>query len=258
MKRSWLVWFTLSLALTCFSATGMAQGEDKDVGPPLEKSADYYVILHTTQGKIVGRFFTDKAPNTCRNFINLAEGTRPWLDPVSGKWVKRPFYDGLTFHRVIAGFMIQGGDPRGNGSGGPGYKFGDEFDPKLRHDRAGIWSMANSGVNTNGSQFFITDRDTPHLNDRHSVFGETVEGIEVVKKIANVAKGRNDRPATPVIIQRCEVVRVRKGADPSAKPWENPEMIIKKSTPAAAAAAAKPETKPADKPTSPAKAKESK
>lgn len=255
MKRNLPVWMMLSLALTCFWALGMAQGEDKDVGPPLDKSVDYYVVLHTTQGKIVGRFFTDKVPNTCRNFINLAEGTRPWQDSSSGKWVKRPFFNGLTFHRVIPDFMIQGGCPRGTGTGSPGYRFADEFDSKLRHDRDGIWSMANSGPNTNGSQFFITDRPTPHLNDRHSVFGETVEGIDVVKKIARVPKGRNDRPSTPVIIQRCEVLRVKKGEDPATKPWENPALLVKLAAAVSEAAAAPKPTKTDDKPTSPAKSR---
>lgn len=261
-----LIAAALSLALTAMGA--WAAGEEKDFGPQLDANADYYVTLHTTMGKVVGHLFTDKAPRTSRNFINLAEGTRPWRDDKSaGKWVRKPLYDGLTFHRVIPNFMIQGGDPRGNGSGGPGYKFEDEFDASLRHDRPGLWSMANSGKNTNGSQFFITERPTPHLDDKHSVFGETLEGQDICAKIARV-QTTDDRPSVPVVIQRCEIIRVKKGSDPKSKPWEKPELILKKAdaapaVPAPAAASkdaaakdrptAKPAAKPADTATSPSK-----
>jgi peptidyl-prolyl cis-trans isomerase A (cyclophilin A) len=121
--------------------------------------------------------------------------------------VKRPFYDGLVFHRVIDGFMIQGGDPLGNGTGGPGYKFGDEFSPKLRHAKAGILSMANAGANTNGSQFFITLAPTPWLDNRHSVFGEVVEGLDVVQKIGSSPTSPGDRPVKAITIQSLKILR---------------------------------------------------
>jgi peptidyl-prolyl cis-trans isomerase A (cyclophilin A) len=167
-----------------------------------------YAHFDTSEGRFTVRLFADEAPRTVENFVGLAEGTREWTDPASGKKQKTPLYNGVVFHRVIDGFMIQGGDPLGQGTGGPGYKFADEFHPSLRHSKPGILSMANSGPNTNGSQFFITLGPTPHLDNRHSVFGEVVEGMDVVKRIGNVRTGPRDRPVTDVVINTVTIERV--------------------------------------------------
>ena len=161
----------------------------------------------TSEGNFTIRLFDDKTPKTVANFVELAEGTREWADPKTGEKVKRPFYDGLAFHRIIQGFMIQGGCPLGTGTGGPGYKFADEFHPTLRHTKAGILSMANAGPGTNGSQFFITLAETPWLDNRHSVFGEVSEGMDVVEKIGKVQTGSGDRPVKPVTIQSMTIQR---------------------------------------------------
>ncbi len=162
----------------------------------------------TSEGGFRIRLFDEQVPNTVANFVGLAEGTKEFVDPKSGQKTTRPFYDGLVFHRVIDAFMIQGGDPLGTGTGGPGYRFADEFHPRLRHDKPGILSMANAGPNTNGSQFFITLVPTPWLDDRHSVFGEVVEGMEVVQKIGSARTSKpSDRPLTPIVIERVEIQR---------------------------------------------------
>src|SRR5712671_257176 len=161
-----------------------------------------YAHFTTSEGNFTARLFDAETPNTVANFTSLADGSKEWTDPRTGRKVKQPYYDGTVFHRVIAEFMIQGGDPLGQGTGGPGYKFADEFHPKLRHDKAGILSMANSGPNTNGGQFFITLAATPWLNDKHTVFGEVTEGMDVVKKIGNTQTTKPaDRPVKPITIQ---------------------------------------------------------
>jgi peptidyl-prolyl cis-trans isomerase A (cyclophilin A) len=159
-------------------------------------------------GNILVRLEEERAPNTVKNFVGLATGTQEWAHPRSGE-VQRgvPYYDGTIFHRVIPDFMIQGGDPLGQGTGGPGYRFADEFHPQLRHASPGVLSMANSGPGTNGSQFFITEVATPHLDNRHSVFGQVVSGVDVVRAIARVPKGPSDRPSKNVTIERVEVFR---------------------------------------------------
>ena len=166
-----------------------------------------HATFKTSLGDIVIRLLPDKAPKTVENFLGLAEGTKEWTHPGTGKKGTAPLYDGTVFHRVIPEFMIQGGDPLGQGTGGPGFNFADEFHPSARHGKAGMLSMANSGPNTNGSQFFITLGPTPHLDNRHSVFGEVVEGMDVVKKIGAVPTGRQDRPVTPVVIQKITIER---------------------------------------------------
>jgi peptidyl-prolyl cis-trans isomerase A (cyclophilin A) len=167
-----------------------------------------YALFETSEGPFSIELFEDRAPKTVANFVDLATGVRSWKHPESGEvFDGRPYYDGQIFHRVIDGFMIQGGDPSGTGFGGPGYTFDDEFDPGLGHDRPGILSMANAGPNTNGSQFFITLAPTPHLDNRHTVFGAVVEGLDVVKKIARVDTGPNDRPVHRVTIEKVTIKR---------------------------------------------------
>jgi peptidyl-prolyl cis-trans isomerase A (cyclophilin A) len=161
----------------------------------------------TSEGTFTARLFDEQAPQTVANFVGLAEGTKEWTDPRSNNRVKQPYYDGVIFHRVIDGFMIQGGDPLGQGIGGPGYTFADEFHPDLRHNKAGILSMANRGPNTNGGQFFITLAPTPHLDDRHSVFGEVVDGLEIVRAIGRAPTGDRDRPVKDVIIESVKIER---------------------------------------------------
>jgi peptidyl-prolyl cis-trans isomerase A (cyclophilin A) len=166
-----------------------------------------YAEFNTTEGNFTARLYDEEAPNTVENFVALAEGTKEWTDPRTNKKVKQPYYDGVIFHRVIDGFMIQGGDPLGQGIGGPGYTFADEFHPQLRHNKEGILSMANRGPNTNGGQFFITLGPTPHLDDRHSVFGEVVEGMDVVRRIGSTPTGDRDRPVKDIVINHITVTR---------------------------------------------------
>jgi peptidyl-prolyl cis-trans isomerase A (cyclophilin A) len=174
----------------------------------LTRAPGTYAILETSQGSIVCRLFEKEAPQTVANFVGLAEGTKEFTDPRSGQKTKRPFFDGLTFHRVIPDFMIQGGCPLGTGTGGPGYRFGDEFHPSLRHDKAGKLSMANSGPGTNGSQFFVTVAATPWLDGKHSIFAEIIEGQDVADKISKLPRDASDRPRTPVTLQHVRIERV--------------------------------------------------
>jgi peptidyl-prolyl cis-trans isomerase A (cyclophilin A) len=161
----------------------------------------------TTEGSFTVKLFEDEVPNTVANFVGLAEGTKEWTDPRTRQKTTTPYYNGIIFHRVIDGFMIQGGDPLGQGVGGPGYEFADEFHPRLRHDRAGILSMANRGPNTNGGQFFITLAPTPHLNDRHSVFGKVTSGMDIVRRIGSTPTGRQDRPVKDIQILEIKIAR---------------------------------------------------
>jgi peptidyl-prolyl cis-trans isomerase A (cyclophilin A) len=155
----------------------------------------------TSLGTFKVNLFADKAPRTVANFVGLAEGTKEWTDPKTRQKVARRFYDGLVFHRVIDGFMIQGGCPLGTGTGDPGYRFADEFGPGLLHDREGLLSMANAGPNTNGSQFFITLAPTPWLDSRHAIFGEVIEGMDVVRTIGKTPTGAQDRPVKAVVME---------------------------------------------------------
>jgi peptidyl-prolyl cis-trans isomerase A (cyclophilin A) len=168
-----------------------------------------YAHITTNHGAMLARLFDKEVPKTVENFVGLAEGKKQWRNPRTNTMVRRPYYTNLTFHRIIPGFMIQGGDPEGTGMGGPGFTFADEFNPKLRHNKAGILSMANAGPNTNGGQFFITLVPTPHLDDRHSVFGELVEGTDVLRAIGKVpTSSPNNAPLKPVVIKSVRIERV--------------------------------------------------
>jgi peptidyl-prolyl cis-trans isomerase A (cyclophilin A) len=173
----------------------------------LAVSATQVAVLHTNKGDIRLNLFGNHAPKTVRNFVELAEGSKEWKHPGTGEQTSAPLYDGTIFHRVISGFMIQGGDPLGQGFGGPGYQFADEFHPELSFDRPYLLAMANAGPNTNGSQFFITVGPTPHLNRRHSIFGEVADADsrKVVDAIATTATGRNDRPTEDVVINSVSI-----------------------------------------------------
>ncbi len=162
--------------------------------------------FQTSLGEIVIKLLPEKAPKTVANFVGLAEGTKDWKDPKSGQTVKRPLYDGTVFHRVILDFMIQGGDPLGTGTGGPGYRFEDEIGPDNRFNKPGLLAMANAGPNTNGSQFFITAAATTWLNGRHTIFGEVTSGYDVVERVANVIpKGAGDWPKTDVVLKKLTI-----------------------------------------------------
>lgn len=160
----------------------------------------------TNKGSFKVKLFPEHAPITVANFTDLATGKREWKDPRDNQRKSDPLYNGTIFHRVISGFMIQGGDPAGTGMGGPGYRFEDEFPPGgPKFDRAGILAMANAGPGTNGSQFFVTLGPTPHLNNKHTIFGEVIEGMDVVEAIGNTETGRQDRPSEDVVIERLEI-----------------------------------------------------
>ncbi len=184
----------LILALFAVVPMGFAQSNG-NLGPGV------YALFETTQGDFTVKLYDDMAPNTVENFVGLATGTKEWTHPVTDETFQdTPYYDGILFHRVIQGFMLQGGDPSGTGTGGPGFRYNDEFHPEARHSKAGILSMANSGPNTNGSQFFVTLGPTPHLDNVHSVFGEVVEGMDVVMAIGNVPTGARDKPVEDVVM----------------------------------------------------------
>jgi peptidyl-prolyl cis-trans isomerase A (cyclophilin A)/peptidyl-prolyl cis-trans isomerase B (cyclophilin B) len=181
--------------------------------------SDLNATLHTTEGDIEVELSEDRVPNTVENFVGLAEGaddyddvevgpgTGAWEDPDSGEKRIDPLYSDIEVHRIIDDFMIQMGDPTGTGRGGPGYTFEDEFDDDLTHDEAGLLSMANRGPDTNGSQFFITLGAQHHLNGKHAIFGEVVDGMDVVEKIGNADTDMNDAPTTPIQLESVEIHR---------------------------------------------------
>jgi peptidyl-prolyl cis-trans isomerase A (cyclophilin A) len=177
-------------------------------------------VLDTTMGRLTCKLYETQAPITVANFIGLSEGTKDWTDPTTLKKIHgKPFYNGTTFHRVIPGFMIQGGDKAGNGTGDPGYFFQDEFDPTLTFDEPGRLAMANSGPSTNGSQFFITEAPVEQLNGKHTIFGQCdAHSVLVVASIARVARGADDKPVTPVIINKITIVREGQPMPPEPAP----------------------------------------
>jgi peptidyl-prolyl cis-trans isomerase A (cyclophilin A) len=173
--------------------------------PTFPKGAKVTATFETTLGNFKAKLFADETPMTVGNFVGLARGDIEWTHPDTGEKSKKPMYDGTVFHRVIKDFMIQGGDPKGNGTGGPGYRFDDEIVKGLKHDKPGILSMANAGPGTNGSQFFVTEVKTPWLDGKHTVFGEVVEGMDVVLKICACPKGAGDRPTPAITLKKVSI-----------------------------------------------------
>jgi peptidyl-prolyl cis-trans isomerase A (cyclophilin A) len=201
MKRSLnLVVLVLALSLFVHAARAAFSGDG------------IYAGFVTSGGEFWCKLEFERAPRTTANFLSLAEGTRPWIDMKTARVVQRRFYDGLTFHRVIANFMIQGGSPNGQGTDGPGYQFEDEFHPELLHSSEGTLSMANSGPDSNGSQFFVTVTNTPWLDNKHSVFGRVVEGMDVVHQLSKAPTGPNDAPVTPIVLQEIRILRIGEAA----------------------------------------------
>jgi peptidyl-prolyl cis-trans isomerase A (cyclophilin A) len=213
----------ISLAVILVSAlatslvAGVARADDEDPAKgqfTLEQatkglggSGMLVAKIETTLGTFTCELYEKDAPITVANFVGLARGTRPWKDPKTGKWVeKKPFYDGLIFHRVIPGFMVQGGDPLGVGTGNPGYRFEDEFSPNLKFDKPALLAMANAGPATNGSQFFITEGTPQHLTGKHTIFG-VCEPASLVSKITGVKRGPRDKPETDVVMKKVTISR---------------------------------------------------
>lgn len=193
-----------------FAAKEEGNKEMENIFKDMKPGEKLYAEFDTSMGTITAELFWEKAPNTVKNFVELATGKKEWIHPsTQEQMVNQPLYNGTKFHRVIKGFMIQGGDPTGTGMGGPGYRFKDEFNPELRHDKKGILSMANAGPNTNGSQFFITDAPTPHLNNRHSVFGQVSDpkSLEVISAIAGVETDPLDKPKTDVVLKSVKITK---------------------------------------------------
>ncbi len=201
-----------TMLLTLFLTFGLTTSSCADDKQPKKEEAlkpGLYALLKTSKGTITCQLFEKEAPKTVANFVGLADGTKEWTDPKTGKKIKSTFYDGLIFHRVIPKFMIQGGDPEGTGRGGPGYKFEDEFTSGLLFDKPGRLAMANAGPNTNGSQFFITTVPTPWLNNKHTIFGQVIDGMDVVETIESVKRDPRDKPIEDVTITKLEIKRVK-------------------------------------------------
>ena len=202
--KTMLITLFLTVGLTNVSCADESKGKKSESLQP-----GLYALFTTNKGTITCVLFEKEAPKTVANFVGLADGTKEWTDPKTGKKIKKNFYDGLIFHRVIPKFMIQGGDPEGTGRGGPGYKFEDEFTSGMQFDKPGKLAMANAGPNTNGSQFFITTVPTPWLNNKHTIFGQVVEGMDVIETIESVKKGPGDKPVEDVVIEKLAIKRVK-------------------------------------------------
>jgi len=204
-RRKAFPWLAAAGALWAAGCAGRPAGE-KAAAPSVPPAKVPYAVLVTTKGTITAKLFSEAAPKAVDNFIALASGKKEWRDPKTGKSTNRPLYNGTIFHRVIPGFMIQGGDPLGDGTGGPGYAFEDETSAYV-FDRPGLLAMANSGPNTNGSQFFITVAPAPWLNGHHTIFGEVVEGQAVADAIAHVPRTNDgyDRPLEPVVLREVRI-----------------------------------------------------
>ena len=210
---------SLSLIALTLLAGAAARAEDDDPAhgkftldeatKGLKGSGPLTAKIETTQGTFSCELYDKQTPITVANFVGLARGLRPWKDPKTNQWVKKPFYDGLIFHRVIPSFMIQGGDPLGTGTGNPGYRFADEIVPELTFDKPAILAMANAGPATNGSQFFITEGTPTHLNGRHTIFGKC-DPLSLVTKIAGVERGPRDKPVTDVVMKKVTISRGKK------------------------------------------------
>jgi len=198
--------FKLILALSCVL---FAFTQNAHAGEGWEQQSGMYAVFHTTMGKIVCKLFPEDAPKTVENFVGLAEGTKEYTDPKDNKKKMGYFYNGTIFHRVIAKFMIQGGDPTGTGRGGPGYRFEDEFKSGRTFDKEGILAMANAGPGTNGSQFFITHIPTPWLNNKHTIFGEVVEGFEITLEMTKAPQNKMNKPDVDIVLEKLEIVRVK-------------------------------------------------
>lgn len=251
--RRWIA--TLMLAAMMMPLAVSAQDDTTVQGPPLAPDTTYYAVLNTTAGDIVVEFYEQVAPKTVRNFVNLAEGRKPFRDPRTGTTSRGLYYDGVIFHRVIPGFMIQGGDPTGSGSGGPGFTIGEEFDPEVNFDTDNLIAMAHAGPGTSAAQFFITDKNSANtpsmrgLNQKYTIFGKVVAGQDVVSEIANGPTtmqpgGREkSRPVEPVTIEKVRILRVKKDSDET---WEDKLKAV--ATPATLPAPA-PEEAPATQPT---------
>ena len=194
----------LASALTALAWAGSPAAAEEG-----ELPKGLYATFVTSMGEFTCVLYEKQCPETVKNFVGLAMGIKSSADPRTGRRRKARFYNGLLFHRVIKRFMIQGGCPVGTGTGGPGYRFEDEFVPSLRHDRPGRLSMANSGPNTNGSQFFVTTAATAHLDDKHTIFGQVASGMATVRRIEAVPTDSNDKPTRPVVIRQVRVFRVK-------------------------------------------------
>jgi peptidyl-prolyl cis-trans isomerase A (cyclophilin A) len=203
----------------------------KPIAPPKPlREPGLYATIKTSMGDITAQLFEKQSPLAVKNFVGLAKGTKMWTDPRTGKPSQKPLYTGTIFHRVIPNFMIQGGDPMGNGMGTPGYKFDNENSPNLTFDRKGRLAMANAGPNTNGSQFFVTVAPYPSLNGGYSIFGQVIEGQDVVDKISQVPRDPRDKPLTPVTIARIVIERVGPTGTATPAPAARPHSTTPHST----------------------------